>query len=167
MIQDVFFEVKLSRGYFAKVEKEDYELICNIKWHLIKTKKANAVYAYHKFGKKNISMHRFIYEHHFGPIPSGMIIDHKDGDGLNNVKSNLRVCTYSENCANVGKKRKNPTSKYKGVFFEKSCNRWRAKIKKQHKDIHIGVYKTEIEAASAYNSVAKEIYGEFAFLNSI
>ena len=104
--------------------------------------------------------------------PKGMDIDHIDGDGLDNRKENLRICTRSQNCANK-KVRRDSRSGYKGVSVRKRGKRFKAYIsdpetkfpKKRH--IALGTYDTAEEAALAYNKAALEMYGEFAFLNEI
>jgi hypothetical protein len=90
--------------------------------------------------------------------------DHKDRNHFNNQKENLRPCGYSQNCANVPKVHKG-TSKYKGVSFCSQTKRWRAQIMRYRKQVNIGRFDTEEEAARAYDAKAVEIFGEFAFLN--
>ena len=89
-------------------------------------------------------------------------MDHRDGDGLNNRRSNLRRATFEENgrnrCGNHIS-----TSKYRGVFKHK--NRWIAQIKYGRKSRHIGSFVDEIAAARAYDSVAFAVFGDFARLN--
>jgi hypothetical protein len=93
-------------------------------------------------------------------------IDHIDRNRLNNIWSNLRECTSSENKANRTKQSNN-TSGYKGVSWHKRANKFRAKIQFQKKPIHIGLFTSAEEAAAAYNTKAKELYGEFANINII
>ena len=88
----------------------------------------------------------------------------KDGDGLNNQKANLRICTRSQNKMN-GKSYKNSSSKYKGIWWVKKNKKWRVRIRLNNKTIHLGYFKDETEAAKAYDSKAKELFGEFARLN--
>jgi hypothetical protein len=98
----------------------------------------------------------------------GMDVDHINGDRLDNRRSNLRVCSRSENMKNA-RKRSRCSSKYKGVTWVKSKKRWRAQITmvecKGSK--HIGYFKSEIDAARAYNEAAKEYFGEFAKINDL
>ena len=116
--------------------------------------------------------HRLIWEMNFGKIPEGMLIDHIDGNGLNNRLENLRLCTPRENSFNrTG--RKDTKSCYKGVHFHKKDNGeprkfpWRAQIQKD-KVIHVKCgFKTEREAAMYYNKKAVEFFGEFAKLNDV
>lgn len=106
--------------------------------------------------------HQLIFFWHHGYFPA--YIDHIDGNGLNNRIENLRSCSHSQNMRNrVGTK--NSKSIYKGV----SCNRnrWRARIKIEGKEKHLGTFDTEIEAAQAYNIAALEAFGKFAYVNPI
>ncbi len=85
---------------------------------------------------------------------------------MNNHISNLRAANQSENIAN-SKSRKNSTSKYKGVFKTKSGSNWIARIAKDGKQIWLGSFLNEKEAAKAYNEAAIKYFGEFAYLNKI
>jgi len=109
-------------------------------------------------GNRNIFMHRFIS----GEIESGKQIDHKDRNGWNNMEINIRICTQHENARNKAPV-KNKTSIYKGV--QKRLNRWITRISINGKPTHIGSFLTEIEAAKAYDRVAFDNWGEFAYLN--
>jgi hypothetical protein len=109
-------------------------------------------------------MHRFLL------LPErGVLVDHINGDGLDNRRMNLRLANHSQNAANRCKpQRSRSTSRYKGVFFEasgKRKKRWRALIKVDGQTIHLGSYSEEIEAAVAYDIAAKKHFGEFAKLN--
>lgn len=101
--------------------------------------------------------------------PAGKVVDHIDGDPLNNRRSNLRVCTQSGNQRNR-RKTKNPTSsKYKGVWFAKAAAHtakpWRANLRINGRMTYVGSYPTEIEAARGYDAAAIAHYGAFASLN--
>ena len=87
-------------------------------------------------------------------------LDHKDQDKSNNKIENLRECDYSTNGANLKSKRK-----YKGVFYDKRDNLIFSQIRFNNKSIRIGTFKTEEEAARAYDKKALELFGEYAFLN--
>jgi hypothetical protein len=96
--------------------------------------------------------------------PIGMQIDHRDTNGLNNQKTNLRICTVAQNQMN---KRKSPnkSSQYKGVFWHKNKERWKATIRVNDTNIHLGSFKVEKEAALAYDKIAMEWCGQYARLN--
>jgi hypothetical protein len=96
--------------------------------------------------------------------PDGMDVDHINGDGLCNLRENLRLCTHSENLHNRGKQINN-TSGYKGVYFHKQSKKFTAKIRLEGKTTSLGYYDSPIEAAQAYDAKAREIFGEFARTN--
>jgi len=96
----------------------------------------------------------------------GQFVDHINGNILDNRKQNLRFCTLSQNGMNR-KKATNTSSRFKGVHFWTLGNCFKATITINRKNIHLGNFKTEIEAAIAYNSAAIELYGEFARINDL
>lgn len=156
-------EIQLTQGKVALVDDEDFEYLNQWKWHVRDNR--NTFYAqrneYDENGKHLIiHMHRVILNltdrHIFG--------DHIDFNGLNNQRYNLRIATRRQNNTNK-KSSKNSTSSFLGVSYHKSRNNWRATIFKDYKQIHLGSFKTEIEAAKAYDKHALEIHGEFANLN--
>lgn len=91
-------------------------------------------------------------------------VDHKDGNGLDNRENNLRIANNSLNHANIGKmkRKREATSKYKGVHWRKDRKRWSAEIKVRDQHIKLGCYATEHEAALAYDAAALQHFGEFA-----
>ena len=149
--------IPLTQGKFALVDDGDYDWLNQWMWYYSKNG-----YAARKNGKI-VYMHNAIMN-----TPPGFHTDHKETGkqdyGLDNRRSNLRICTVSQNLANRGPQ-KNNTSGYKGVEWYKSRSNWRAKIKSAGKFVHIGYFKTAEEAAKAYDVVAKRLFGEFAFLN--
>jgi len=88
-------------------------------------------------------------------------IDHIDGDGLNNIRSNLRAATRSQNLYNRGKT-KNNTSGIKGVSWDKGCSKWRSQIQSNGTHYHLGSFDTKEEAAEAYREAAKKVHKEFS-----
>ena len=145
---------KHGLGKTALVDDEDFEKVNQFKWHL------SGRYPVRNFGQRpnrlNIALHRFLMN-----TPIGMVTDHKNGNGLDNRKSNLRICTVSENIMN-SKKSENTSSRFKGVC-RNTAKPWRAYIGRTI----LGSFATEIEAANAYNMAAKKLYGHFARLNII
>jgi len=94
----------------------------------------------------------------------GQEIDHKNGNGLDNRRDNLRICTHANNMCNrrIGKNNK---SGYKGVYFTKSGNAWRSKLRFKGRNINLGNFKKPIDAAIAYDNAAMKYFGEFARTN--
>ncbi len=157
--------IPLRRGQFAMVDDEDYDdLIMCGKWHAHKVRPSASFYARRTERTdgvcKIIAMHRFIMK-----AKHGELIDHIDMNGLNNQKSNLRKCTYSQNCCNV---KPRGFSKFLGVTYDRGSRGrkvWAAFININKKGKRIGRFYTEIDAAKAYDEAAKIIHGEFANLN--
>ena len=142
------------------VDDEDYDWLSNLKWYLIKS--PNHRYAVTNSGKNGqVSVHRLLMSMSRGDIRQ---VDHINHDGLDNRKSNLRVCTRSQNSMNR-LSTKNHTSSFKGVSWNNNDRRWRSQISHKKKKIYLGNYKTEIEAAIKYDEMAKILFGKFAVLN--
>ena len=139
-----------------EIDELDYDLVSKYTWN---TSKLGYITAYNK--GKTISMHRLIMGY-----PQGVDVDHIDGNKNNNRRSNLRICTRSQNLQNQ-RKHKSSTSRYKGVAFHIRSNKWDCRITVFGKVIHLGSYATETEAALAYNTAAMRYFGEFACLNII
>lgn len=93
--------------------------------------------------------------------PTGMMVDYIDHDGLNNQKSNLRLCTKSQNMRNRRGAQKNSASGIRGVVLQKRTGRWLANIQFDGKLIFLGVYTSIADAASAYAAANKKYFGEF------
>lgn len=160
-------QIELTQGQFALVDDEDYEHLKQWKWQA--QKGTHTFYAVRTDYSKGKKFKRLLYMHcEILGITGNRDIhgDHKDRNGLNNQRSNLRTATTSENNANRISL-KNVSSKYKGVGWHKSTNKWCAYIRKENNQFHLGLFNTEIEAAIAYNKKAVELHGEFAILNQI
>lgn len=149
--------IPLTKGKFAIIDQSDYQLVSKYKWYAHKSPRATSFYAHNK-GKKLIQMHRLI----MGITDRRILIDHKDHDGLNNRRSNLRIVTLAQNAQN-SRVSKNTSSKYRGVWWNKEKNKWSVQVNRKH----VGHFKTEDEAGLAYNKKATELYGEFASLNFV
>jgi hypothetical protein len=113
----------------------------------------------------NVSVHRLVANAFLPKNNTMNIVDHVDGNKQNNNASNLRWCTSSQNHMNTKKTKKGKSSKYKGVSYSKSRNKWEACIRINKKTIHLGRFSTEEEAGKAYDEKAKELFGEYAKLN--
>ena len=117
-------------------------------------------------GIKKIYLHRVVLERILGrELIKGEQVDHIDGDGLNNTRNNIRLANNSQNNINKGKSSIVSSSVYKGVSWRSGCKKWRAYIKVDGQQIHIGYFYNQIDAAQAYDKAAKEYFGEFAKLN--
>jgi len=153
-------EIKLTQGKVALVDDDDFDWINQWKWCAVKFRSEifYAVRTDRTGGKQTtVYMHRLIINVS-GPERH---IDHKDGDGLNNQKDNLRIATSSQNNANR-KAWKNSSSKYLGVSWNKDEKKWQVSIMKNRKKTHVGYFHNEEEGAIAYNEIAPKIHGAFA-----
>ena len=121
-------------------------------------------YARRREAKKTVYLHRLIAERIFGPLGT-MQADHINRDARDNRRANLRLATHSENMVNAKKRRDAKTSRFKGVSWFKPSKSWRAHINVNRKQISLGYFDEEAEAAKAYDDAAKAIYGDFANLN--
>lgn len=99
--------------------------------------------------------------------PQGQEVDHKNGDPLDNRRSNLRLATRQQQCRNMPKVKANATSRYKGVCWFAAKKRWLARIFVDGKPIYLGYHRSEIDAARSYDDAAKRIFGEFARTNDV
>lgn len=166
-------EIPLTRGLFAKVDDEDEKIVTQFKWKADKgCRTYYAVRTQHNYNKgidkkKTISMHRFILFNH-GIKIENFDIDHINGDGLDNQKSNLRICTRQENARNQkGKSAERFHNPFKGVHWEKCNSKYLAHIWYGGKQIRLGLFRNPIEAARVYNAAAIYYFREFACLNEI
>lgn len=143
---------KRGSGKFSLIDDEEYNKVSRALWSV-----NGSGYATAFLDGVSISMHRLIMN-----APAGMQVDHINGDKLDNRKCNLRLCTKSQNQANL-RKYKNNGIKYKGV--EKKIGGWQAKISQHRHPFYLGTYKTQEDAAHIYDAAARYIYKDFASLN--
>lgn len=148
--------IGLTRGMFALVDESDYAELSQYHWYM--EKRFHNCYAVRTFRRKQIRMHRHITE-----PPEGLVVDHIDNDGLNNRRSNLRICTTKQNARNARSHK--GTSKYKGVSWYKQRKKWNANIICDGRQKTIGYFENEIDAALAYDEYAKKLFKEYAYLN--
>jgi hypothetical protein len=151
-------QVQLTQGKVAHVDDADRHTVQNHAWKGTREQKRGVWYAYAVIGGRTVYMHRFLT----GAMP-GQEVDHVNGDGLDNRRANLRVCSRQANSWN-GKKRCRSSSRYKGVTRRPS-GRWHARINVDAKQIHLGSFACEDMAAEAYDGAARKLYGEFAAVN--
>ena len=153
--------IQLTQGKHTIVDDEDFEYLNRYKWH---AKFCNggwyAIYAFWHGGRSyEIRMHRVLTL-----APVGVLVDHRNFDSLDNRKQNLRLCNHQQSQFHR-RSSNNSKSKYKGVSWHKGGKKWQSAIKHNRKSYHIGTFGNEIDAAKAYDSKAKEVFGEFAYLN--
>ena len=157
--------VPLTQGQVALVDDEDYERVMEMSWHACRDSKNNVWYAKHTQSVgikkwKTIQLHKFILR-----LTGKQRIDHKNGDGLDNQKENLRPCTPSLNGAN--RKVGVHSSPYKGVDFDSfsGSKKWRSQIMVNQKKMFLGRFETPEQAARIYDEAAIRHYGDFARTN--
>lgn len=151
-------EIELSQGLVALVDDEDYLWLSQWKWTA--SRSTNTWYVLRKTPRperKVIYIHRQIME-----APDGLEVDHRNENGLDNQRSNLRLATHSQNKQNRGPQ-KNNTSGHKGVTWDKQNQRWRAQIKIGSKVRYLGLFDSPEDAGEAYRSAALENQGDFAW----
>ncbi len=155
---DSVMQLPLSQGFFALVDREDYETLSQFKWNAFKNK--YTVYG-QRWAVENglyrlVRLHREILK-----PPAGLVVDHADGNGLNNTRSNLRLATRSQNNSNRAIRSDN-SSGYVGISPIRS--KWRAVIQVRGKIIHLGAFSDLRDAVEARNAAAIQYFGEFARL---
>ncbi len=148
--------IPLTQGEVAMVDPEDFEELRKYLW--CAHRRGRSIYACRHARRELILMHRVIMK-----APKGMIVDHIDGNGLNNCKSNLRLCTKAQNVYNS--RPKGGRCGFKGVCFDKRSGKYKAVIGYEYGKIEIGQFDDPVDAARARDLVARELQGEHAWLN--
>lgn len=154
-------KIPLTQNKYALVDDGDYEYLSEFKWYYQNTLRGRFEYANryikHKGNKRQtiLSMHRDLLQ-----AKRGQYCDHVDGNGLNNRRNNIRLCTQSQNRMN-SKARSNNLSNFKGVSWHKQSKRWQVYILNKY----IGLFDSKEAAAKEYNKQAKKHFREFAKLN--
>lgn len=162
-----FRRIPLTQGKVALVDESDYRLVSQFKWYAHFHGPTGNWYADAHDAeswkkdpetRRHIRMHRVI----LGRLADGKFVDHKNGNGLDNRRANIRIADRSQNGLNR-KMHRNNTSGYRGVTLSKG--RWRARIQNSVIKISLGSFDTKKEAAKAYDAAAKKYFGQFARLN--
>lgn len=149
----------LTTGYVATIDDEDAYL-ADFRWVAKREMRYTTIYAIRRILQNNgkyttKSLHRTI----LGITDPKIYVDHIDGDGLNNCRSNLRLVTHTENRRNVFGPRRDSTSGYLGVCWNKQNNKWVAHIRSNGRREHLGYFHTKEEAHKARIAAEKEAWG--------
>jgi len=147
--------VLLPCGIFAIIDASDVPLVSCFTWHRSGNGYVSA-YATQSGKRKTVLMHRLI-----AGTPVGLETDHISGNTLDNRKANLRIVTHAQNLRNTKLSAANKSG-FKGVYWERHANKWRAIIKLDGKKYHLGYYDDAEAAHAAYCVAAKKLHGEFA-----
>lgn len=154
-------EIPLTQGLVAVVDDDVFSSLNEYKWYA--KRNGRTFYAYRSIrtphGRTSFTMHQQIMD-----SPKGVQVDHIDHNGLNNTRSNLRLCTKQQNVANTTLRSTN-RSGFKGVSFHRQLGKWRAVFHLNGKQIYLGAFPTPEEAARAYDAAAVREWGEFAYPN--
>jgi hypothetical protein len=142
------------------IDTTDYDAVKDYRWRAHKGATTFYARTRSRMGATTESMHRLL-------LPTCEEVDHKDHNGLNNRRSNLRPATHSQNSNNQQKGRGETSSSYKGVHWDKRDNKFRATIGVNGLKIGLGYFTNDQEAARAYNIAARKYFGEFALLNDV
>jgi hypothetical protein len=171
-------EIQLTKGYVAYVDDEDFDRVNAFSWQIHENMRKDGTvrnaYAARSAGavRTKQKLHRFI----LGITDPEIEVDHRDHDGLNNQRGNLRVATGSQNQHNR-RKRFGTSSQFKGVSWLKGtvyngkqyAGKWQARIQirfdSKSQSQYLGYFTDEVEAALAYDAAARQHFGEFALTN--
>lgn len=156
--------IPLTKGEFTLVDGLDYNRLSQFKWYAQRSGRGKPDYYAARCliedgQKTTILMHRLILD-----APDNVLVDHKNRDRLDNVRKNLRLCSVSQNQYNRVPN-EGCASKYKGVSWSKRHLKWRARIERDGKQVGLGYFSNEADAARAYDTAAISNYGEFALTN--
>lgn len=160
--------IPLTKGQYAKVDDDWYEVLCQANWHAVKMgTRYYAARAVYPDARRKHLVKRVIYMHRLiGNPQPGQVVDHKNGDTLDNTTANLRPCTSAQNTT-AGRHRAGGSG-YRGVvYLEHDRGLYRAGVYVAGRYLRIGLFRDPVEAARAYNEAATRHHGEFARLNDL
>lgn len=160
--------ISLTKRKITVIDNEDSDRVSEFSWQATRNglkgiwRARRGVYDPETQKTRTEYLHNFIMR-----PPEGFRVDHIDGDGLNNRRSNLRVCTTQQNNSAFRRKERGTSSKYRGVSWHKQNSRWRVQIQTAGKVYHVGCFVSEEAAARAYDAAAHKYFGEFASPNFV
>ena len=158
-------EIPLTQGKLAIVDDADAQWLSRFRWHAVRIYKTYYAATTDPAARKRIYLHRAIMR------PSeGLEVDHINGNGLDNRRENLRICSHRDNLCNQ-RRQEGRDSLYRGVTLDKRAIKqvhpWLAQIKAHGQHYNLGRFATQESAALAYNNAARRFHGEFAQLNEV
>ena len=165
-----FRRVRLIPDKYARVEAVDFEKISKYTWLVRKTPRSYTAVRFEAKGRLLVAvyMHSEIMINKLRPesgeLPRKLVVDHKNRNGIDNRRANLRPATESQNSMNRRKVR-GTSSRYKGVSWRRSRRLWQSMIWVDKRNLLLGSFTSETEAAKVYDAAARKYYGEFAYLN--
>lgn len=155
-------EIPLSQGQVAIVDDADYEWLSEYKWYATLRPYGNC-YAFRTIYKNGRCRSRFMHREIMN-VRRGQVIDHANGDGLDNRRCNLRIASQSQNIAH-SRMHCNNTSGYRGVSWDAANRKWHSQVTIDGRRLHLGFFTDPKEAARAYDKATLEHFGKFARLN--
>lgn len=155
-------EVQLTRGLVALIDDDDFPVIAPFTWQaVICDRRLYARRTVPVVERRGGSSCQYMH----ALLTGWPLVDHINGDGLDNRRANLRSATPAQNVRNARKRSTASSSRFKGASLYRRTGRWRAYIDVGGKEQHLGYFATEIDAARAYDAAALHHFGEFARLN--
>ena len=154
----------MAQPQYAKVDPSNYKRLRKYEW--LSKKGKNSFYARRRVPTGKGGKQTLVYMHQeVIKVAKGMLVDHINHDGMDNREANLRAATHSQNLYHRKKGSGTTQSKYKGIYWRKKNRKWQALITFEKKRIYLGFFRSEIDAAKAYDHAAIKYHGEFASLN--
>lgn len=158
--------IPVNKGYKAKVDQEDFARVSKYTWRILKkpTGRIRVMTSFRtKDGPQQMSLGQLIMKN----PKNKMVYARRYQDELDFRKSNLVVCSMSERQRMLPKSTAAGSSQFKGVSYFKKLKKWRANIEVGGSQLHLGVFRTEVDAARAYNKAARKHFGEMAYQNRV
>lgn len=152
LMKKVFLSGKMGRGVYFCVDDEDFERVVKHSWWVDRLGRPQT-----DIKHKRVLIGRFIMN-----PPKNMVVDHIDGDVKNNIKSNLRICTQSNNQRNRTVLNRNSTSGHRGVSWDKFRSKWVAQLSLNYRHIYLGRFDKKEDAVEAVRDAIKEKHGKYA-----